>query len=59
MTPKPSSVVRPVYESPRIFRIRVAGDELSVAGCKTSSSASGPNVGCNIPPASPCKGLSS
>jgi hypothetical protein len=32
------------YEAPKIFRVRIAGDELAVAGCKTSSS-SGPNPG--------------
>ncbi len=33
------------YEAPKIFRIRIAGDELAVAGCKTSASGSGPNPG--------------
>lgn len=31
------------YEAPKIFRVRIAGDELAVAGCKTSAAASGPN----------------
>ncbi|MEO8358666.1 MAG: hypothetical protein ABI672_01440 [Vicinamibacteria bacterium] len=31
------------YEAPKIFRVRIAGDELAVAGCKTSSGAGGPN----------------
>jgi len=32
------------YEAPKIFRVRIAGDELAVAGCKTASS-SGPRPG--------------
>lgn len=32
-----------VYEPPKIFRVRIAGDELAVAGCKTGSAGSGPN----------------
>lgn len=31
------------YEPPKIFRVRIAGDELAVAGCKTSTSGAGPN----------------
>lgn len=30
------------YEAPKIFRVRIAGDELAVAGCKTGVSGAGP-----------------
>ncbi len=40
-SPVPVTVARP-YEPPKIFRVRIAGDELAVAGCKTSVSAAGP-----------------
>ena len=33
------------YETPKIYRVRIAGDEMAVAGCKTSSAGSGPNPG--------------
>jgi hypothetical protein len=31
------------YEPPKIFRVRVAGEELAVAGCKTNTAGGGPN----------------
>lgn len=31
------------YEPPAIFRIRIAGDEMAVAGCKTATAAGGPS----------------
>ena len=34
---------RPPYEAPKIFRVRIAGDELAVAGCKSSAIRSGSN----------------
>jgi len=40
--PAPASTPRP-YEPPKIFRVRIAGDELAVAGCKTGVSGAGPN----------------
>ncbi len=43
--PAPSPSRRP-YEPPQVFRIRVAGDELAVAGCKTSVAVTGPTSGC-------------
>lgn len=42
MTRKPPAI-DPVYEPPKIYRIRIAGDELAVAGCKTATSGGGPN----------------
>jgi hypothetical protein len=40
--PQPAQTGRP-YEAPKIYRVRIAGDELAVAGCKTNVSGSGPN----------------
>ena len=41
--PRPAPITPPrPYEPPQIFRVRIAGDELAVAGCKTASGA-GPN----------------
>lgn len=40
--PVPAQAGRP-YETPKIFRVRIAGDELAVAGCKTGVSGAGPN----------------
>ena len=40
--PVPVPPARP-YEAPQIFRVRIAGDELAVAGCKTGVSGAGPN----------------
>ncbi len=31
------------YEPPKIFRVRVAGEELAVSGCKTNTAGGGPN----------------
>ncbi len=31
------------YEPPKIFRVRIAGEELAVAGCKTNTAGGGPN----------------
>ena len=31
------------YEAPKIFRVRIVGDELAVSGCKTGVSGAGPN----------------
>ena len=45
MTPRVPLPERRPYEAPQVFRVRVAGDELAVAGCKTASSGSGPNPG--------------
>jgi hypothetical protein len=42
--PAQPPAVRP-YEPPKVFRVRIAGDEMAVAGCKTASSGSGPNPG--------------
>jgi hypothetical protein len=42
--PVPVPAGRP-YETPKIYRVRIAGDEMAVAGCKTSSAGSGPNPG--------------
>jgi len=39
--PHPPKKGRP-YEAPRIFRVRIAGDELAVAGCKSTAANSGP-----------------
>lgn len=33
------------YEAPAVFRVRVVGDELAVAGCK-SAGGPGPTTGC-------------
>lgn len=38
-----SAVASLKYEAPKVFRIRIAGDELAVAGCKTTTSGGGPN----------------
>jgi hypothetical protein len=46
MTRQAPNTSRRPYERPQVFRIRVAGDELAVAGCKTASSAGGPVNGC-------------
>ncbi len=43
MTAKSSSAAGLPYEAPKVFRIRVAGDELAVAGCKSASAGGGPN----------------
>lgn len=40
--PVPVTSGRP-YEAPRIFRVRIAGDELAVAGCKSNASGGGPS----------------
>jgi len=40
--PAPAAPTR-AYEAPKIFRVRIAGDELAVAGCKTGVSGAGPN----------------
>jgi hypothetical protein len=40
-SPSPAPAGRP-YEPPKIFRVRVAGDELAVAGCKTNVAVAGP-----------------
>jgi hypothetical protein len=40
--PLPAKAGRP-YEAPKIFRVRIAGDELAVTGCKTGVSGAGPN----------------
>ena len=44
MTQQLPSFERRPYEAPKVFRVRVAGDELAVAGCKTATSG-GPNPG--------------
>lgn len=46
MTRQAAASVRRPYEAPKVFRIRIAGDELAVAGCKTSTSSMGPTFGC-------------
>jgi hypothetical protein len=40
---RPEVSNRRPYEPPAVYRIRIAGDEMAVAGCKTSSAAAGPN----------------
>ena len=51
MNQKSSSPARTPYEPPKVFRIRIAGDELAVAGCKSSTvGVGGPTAG----PASSC-----
>ncbi len=40
--PIPIQAGRP-YEPPKIFRVRIAGDELAVTGCKSNAAASGQN----------------
>ena len=45
MTQTLSATERRPYEAPKVFRVRVAGDELAVSGCKTNVSATGPTAG--------------
>ena len=45
MTQTLSATERRPYEAPKVFRVRVAGDELAVSGCKTNVSATGPTPG--------------
>lgn len=46
MTRQAAVVSRRPYEAPKVFRIRLAGDEMAVAGCKTATSSAGPTTGC-------------
>ena len=52
----PAPSLRP-YEPPQIFRIRIAGDELAVAGCK--SAVNGPGGGVPSCAKSICKSTGS
>jgi hypothetical protein len=41
---RPTSPSSHTYEPPKIYRVRIAGDELAVAGCKTNVvGVNGPN----------------
>ena len=45
MTKSTAESTHKPYEPPRIYRVRIAGDEMAVAGCKTTAASSGPNPG--------------
>jgi hypothetical protein len=45
MTNPISGTAAKPYEPPKIYRVRIAGDEMAVTGCKTMASGSGPNPG--------------